>query len=284
MLRFVATVLAWAFLGTPGQPLPMQPGLTQFEIGPAGGMLLQAVIPNPAIPWAPRPTVVYLPPSFSVSARYPVLYLLHGFPGSPYQFADGLRLAQTADRMIAAGSLRPFIAVIPPAGLDVRHGDWAGPWEDYLVQQVLPWVDGHLPVLTTRSARLVAGLSSGAYGALDIALRHPLLFGTVESWSGYFRPLREASLANADAATLAAHDPVLLVYREAPLLRSLGTRFFLSAGSTRDRATARNTKAFSDELRALGLSHELWLAPGGHDGDFWRRQLPFALRFALAHY
>ena len=80
---------------------------------------------------------------------------------------------------------------------------------------------------------------------------------------------------------LRANDPTRLVVADEPLLAGAGTRFFLSCGTTRDRATARDTRAFSRELRSLGLPHELWLAPGGHDGSLWRRQLPAALLFAL---
>ena len=183
-------------------------GPVQIGTGPAGGTVWQVVIPNPAAPLDLRPTVFYLPPGLTAGRRYRVVFFLHGFPGSPYQFVDGLRLAETADTGVTSGRLRPFVAVVPPAGFDVRHGEWSGLWEDYLVRDVVPWAD-------------------------------------------------------------------------ARLLRSLGTRFFLSCGTTRDRATARDTRAFSRELRSLGLPHELWLAPGGHDGSLWRRQLPAALLFAL---
>jgi glutaryl-CoA dehydrogenase (non-decarboxylating) len=54
--------------------------------------------------------------------------------------------------------------------------------------------------------------------------------------------------------------------REAPLLRRLRIRFFLSSGTMYDRETAAGTKTFSAELRAPHLKHRLWLGPGGHDG------------------
>jgi enterochelin esterase-like enzyme len=241
----------------------------QIGTGPSGGTVWQVVIGNPATPLDRRPTVFYLPPGASAGRRYPVVFFLHGFPGSPYQFVDGLRLAQTADAAIEAGRLPPFVAVVPPAGYDVHHGDWSGIWEDFLVHDVLPWADAHLPVLRDASARTLAGLSAGGYGAVDIGLRHPGLFGTLEAWSGSF------------ASPSPSHDPSLLVRREAVRLRSLGTRVFLSCGTTRDRVTARETKAFAGELRSLGIRHELWLAPGGHDGALWRRQLPAALAYAL---
>jgi enterochelin esterase-like enzyme len=244
-------------------------GATQIGRGSAGGTVWQVVIRNSAAPSLARPTVIYLPPGATAARRCPVIYFLHGFPGSPYQFVDGLRLAETADAGIRAGRLPPFVAVIPPAGFDVHHGDWSGIWEDFLVHDVLPWADAHLPVLRDRADRTLAGLSAGGYGAVDIGLRHPGLFGTLEAWSGSFE------------SPSSSHDPSLLVRREAPLLRSLGTRFFLSSGTTHDRLTAADTRSFSATLRSLGLPHELALAPGGHDGALWRQQLPAALQYAL---
>jgi enterochelin esterase-like enzyme len=259
----------------------LPPGFHLIRTGPDGGTVVQGWIPDRVQPRFFRPTVVYLPPGFHPSRRYPVVYLLQGFPGSPYQYVDGIDLPGWADPRIAAGKLPPFVAVIPPAGIDAYHGDWTGVWESYLVDEVVPWTDAHLPTIADRGGRVLAGLSAGGYGAVDIGLRHPGMFSTLEAWSGYFHPLREGALVHADAAGLHAHDPSLLVAREAPSLRRLGTRVFLSSGTTHDRLTAAGTRAFSSELRTLHLPHRLWLGPGGHDGRLWRAQLPAALAYAL---
>jgi enterochelin esterase-like enzyme len=253
----------------------------RIDVGPAGGSVWQGPIPDRSLPRLQRASVVYLPPHVTMGTRYAVLYLLHGFRGSPWQFSAGLNLATVADRAIASGTVRPFIAVAPPAGLTSAYdGEWAGPWEHYLVSDVVPWVGTHLPAARTRSARAIAGLSAGGFGAVDIGLRHPRLFGTLEAWSGYFRPLRDGPLRHADTQELAADDPSLLVRRDAPLLRRLGTRFYLSCG-THDRKTAALAVAFAGELDLLRLPHRLSLAPGGHNGRFWRSQLPTALRYAF---
>jgi enterochelin esterase-like enzyme len=284
-LTLAAASLVGALVCLPGlaaaSDATLPPPFEQIEVGPAGGTAWQGLISDPGVPALRRPTVLYLPPGFSPTSTYPVLYLLQGFPGSPYEYLDGLRLTQVADRAIAHGALPPFIAVVPPAGLDVHRGDWTGVWERYLVDDVVPWVDAHLPIVGTLSERAVGGLSAGGYGAVDIGLRHPLLFGTLESWSGYFTPLRSGALRRANGAVLVAHDPSRLAAREAPLLRRLGTRFFLSSGTTRDRASASAARAFAAELGALGLPHRLWLGPGGHNGKFWRSQFPAALGYAL---
>jgi len=256
-------------------------GFSQIQQGPQGGTVWQGLIPNTFVPNARRPTVVYLPPGFSALSRYPVVYLLQGFRGSPYQYVFGLSLARRTDRLIEAGKIRPFVAVIPPAGVTTRfHGEWTGDWEEFVVRDVLPWADRHLPTERTTQGRVVAGLSAGGYGAVDIALRHPRLFGTVESWSGLMRAPHDGSLAHADAIQLAAHDPTLLVRRDAPVLRLLRTRFFLSCGR-RDRVTADSTRTFARELSRLRIPHGVWLGPGGHNGRFWGSQFTPALRYAL---
>src|SRR5581483_10929823 len=189
---------------------------TPIQSGPHGGVLLQGRIPgNRSI------ALVYLPPLVSPSARYPLLVALHGFPGDAWSIGLGLRFATVADDAIASGRVAPFVAVIPTSRL--RAAEWAGRWEDWLVRRVLPWARSRLP-LTQETA--VAGLSAGGYGAVDIGLRHPRLFATLESWSGYFEPLADGPLRRAGRAELHAHDPSLLVEREAALLRRLGTRFF----------------------------------------------------------
>jgi enterochelin esterase-like enzyme len=262
----------------------LPPSFRLIDKGQAGGTVWQGLIPNQWVPAARRLSVVYLPPAASPdSRRYPVLYLLQGFRGSPYQYPFGLHFADVADRAIATHVVRPFIAVAPPAGINTRfEGEWTGVWEKYLVRDVVPWVDGHLPTVPTRLGRAIAGLSAGGYGAVDIALRHPDLFRTAESWSGYFEPIRDGSLAHASRAELAAHDPSLLVGVESLQLRRLGMRFNLSAGTTHDRRSSAAAVRFARELASLGLTYRLLLRPGGHDGKFWRRQLPAALQFALA--
>ncbi len=265
-------------------PAPVTlPGFAEFGSGTHGGTLWQGVIPNRFVPDARRVSIVYLPPGYTRTDRYPVLYVLHGLPGSPYSISQGLDFADVADGLIASGRVPAFIAVMPVAGVTERFkGEWTGPWESFLVHGVIPWADTHLGTVAAPDERAIAGLSAGAYGATDIALRHPTLFSTVESWSGYFRPYRDGSLAHATPSVLAAHNPSDLARSRAAELRREGVRFFLSAGSTHDRKTAAMTRSFSRELTRLRIGDRLELLPGGHDGRFWRRQLPAALTYALA--
>ena len=253
------------------------PGFTSIATEPSGGQVFEGQFPGTT-----RPGLVYLPPNFDPSVRYPVVYLLHGMPGSPSEYTNGTDLGTFADAQISAGTLRPFIAVIPAAGTDPHYdGEWAGEWETAVVKSVVPWVDSTLPTIATPAGRVLAGLSAGGYGAFDIALRHPSLFGAVESWSGYFTPLRDGPFKNADAATLAANNPSLLARTEAVALRRAGIRFLVSTGPYHSHWIPRGTtQAFARELRGLGLPVALRVFPD-RVGE-WSEQVDAGLKWAFA--
>ena len=252
------------------------PGFAPYGAGPGGGVILQGTFPGGL-----RAGYVYLPPRFERSQTYPVVYLLHGMPGSPTEYLDGVDLADWADQAISSGAVRPFIAVLPAAGPDRDYnGEWAGPWEHELVADVVPWIDAHLPTIATPAGRVIAGLSAGGFGAADIGLRNPDVFGSIEAWSGYFRPLRDGPFKGATRKLLAANDPTKLARSEAATLRADGVRFFLSTGPFHSHwFRPEETLDFTRELRSLGLPvryHRYANAKGE-----WRNQLDTGLTWAF---
>lgn len=264
------------------KPPSLVPGFRPVARGPNGGALLRGVFPDARAPGPLRAGYVYLPPGFDRAKRYSVVYLLHGLPGDPNEYVGSLDIVAVADKLIASGAARPFIAAMPAAGATAHYnGEWAGPWESYLVDGVVPWVDAHLPTVATSAGRTLAGLSAGGFGAVDIALRTPTLFGRVESWSGYFTPLRDGPFRRASPATLAANNPTLDAPREAPLLRRLGMRFYLGSGPSHSHLfKEQETVDFAAELRRLGLRVTLQLVPT-LKGE-WREQFGAGLAWAAA--
>lgn len=258
-------------------------GFVPVSVDRGGGVVWQGRIPNSIVAWDHRPSALYLPPGFDpVTRRYPVIYLLHGMSGSPSSFWDSLQLAQVADAVIASGA-RPFIVVMPVAGPRAHRGqgEWAGVWERYVVKDVVPWVDANLPTLPRASDRALEGLSAGGFGAVDIGLRHPGLFGTLGSWGGYFAPVfRDGPFVHMTRGQLEAHDPTVLVRREAVALRRAGERFYISSDGGHGVVLGRWSTAFSAELSRLALPHKLWLTDNSL--GFWRSTLPSALAYAAA--
>jgi poly(3-hydroxybutyrate) depolymerase len=252
------------------------PGFTPYATGPHGGAILTGTFPGGA-----RPGYVYLPPGYDPLQPYPAVYLLHGMPGSPSEYLAGTDLVNYADDGISSGRLRPFIAVLPAAGPSRDYnGEWAGPWEREVVDQVVPFVDTYLPTEPIPAGRLIAGLSAGGYGAADIGLRNPGVFGAILSWSGYFHPLHDGPFKTAPASILSANDPRLLAVSQRTKLARGHVRFFLSSGPSHSHwFRAAETKSFAAELRALGLPVQTYYyaQPKGE----WRAQLDAGLTWAF---
>ena len=84
-------------------------GFTVVSTGAQTGTTLTGTFPGEA-----RPGLVYLPPGFAPTKRYPVVYLLHGMPGSPSEYLYGADLVPFAVRAVTSGAIEPFIAICRP--------------------------------------------------------------------------------------------------------------------------------------------------------------------------
>ncbi len=142
-----------------------------------------------------RTLAVYLPPGYDdePGRRYPALYLLssHGSTGPSLLNWSAWRenIQQQLDRLIAGGTLAPVIVVLPDMWTRFGSSQFInsagiGRYEDYLVGEIVPYVDAHYRTLPGRDHRGVLGRSSGGYGALVQAMRHPETFGAVACHSG----------------------------------------------------------------------------------------------------
>lgn len=137
---------------------------------------------------AEQDIAVYLPPGYDTStARYPVLYLLHGIGGGFTDWTKHWDLKGAMDAAIRAGT-PPFLVVMPNGANRLGGGFYmdspvSGNWETYLTRELVPRIDRELRTLTTSASRGVAGHSMGGFGALRLAMRHPDLFGSVYAMS-----------------------------------------------------------------------------------------------------
>lgn len=133
-----------------------------------------------------RSLKVYLPPGYAAGKqRYPVIYMLHGLNWSNERmFAPGTAAQPTFDRAIASGVIKPFIAVAPDystsgPGTFFVNSTTAGRFEDFTVQEVIPFIDARYRTLPDPGSRAIMGEHMGAFGALWYAFRHPDVWGTV---------------------------------------------------------------------------------------------------------
>jgi pimeloyl-ACP methyl ester carboxylesterase len=133
-----------------------------------------------------RSLKVYLPPGYANSkTRYPVIYMLHSLNWSNERsFAPGSAAQPTFDRAIADRVIPPFIVVAPDyttpqVGSFFANSSTTGRWEDYTLQEVIPYIDSNYRTLARVESRAIMGDFMGGYGALLYAFRHPEVFSSV---------------------------------------------------------------------------------------------------------
>ncbi len=182
-----------------------------------------------------RKMQVYTPPGYKKNGEqaYPVVYLLHGLPFSektyidqstwdpwvrpgemwPFQQypdfpAEGFQ--KWVDKLIEDGKIEPMIIVMPNAASEAGYGfsfytnsALNGNFEDFIVEDLVAYMDAHYNTIADPSGRAVIGHSQGGYAAFKFGLLHPDVFGTVASHSGLL--LLDALLSQG--AVLVAENP-----------------------------------------------------------------------------
>jgi enterochelin esterase family protein len=139
---------------------------------------------------------VYTPAGYeSGTESYPVFYLLHGGGGDEDAWTTLGRTCQIMDNLVAEGKAKPMIVVMtngnprqaaapgeappmPPSAVPAGMADMGlGKFEESLVKDVIPYIEGHYRALKDHKSRAVAGLSMGGMQTLNLSGKYPDFFG-----------------------------------------------------------------------------------------------------------
>ena len=228
------------------------------EEPPAGGRMEvleiagQTLRGNPLNDPVARRAAVFLPRQAGAREALPIVYYLPGYGGSSENFiAQGghAALAQVVQRLADAGL--PLIIAVPDArnrwgGSQYLNSPAQGNYADYVAGEVVAAVEARHSVARGRSGRIVAGHSSGGYGALMLAMTRQELFGAV------------VALA-PDSDFEATHRPVV----ERPNVRRV-TPEEIEAFTAPAKESPRPTDGLVELI--LGLSAAYAPAGPGHPG------------------
>ena len=244
---------------------------------------------------APVRIVVQVPPSYAEAPlrRYPVVYFLHdGFGNEETLARHGL--ASQLDSAMAEGRL-PEMLVVSPRGV----GTWFTDSDDgtvmygaFLASTLVPFIDGTFRTLPRRSARAVAGISMGGYGAVRWGLRSPELFAVAAGLSAavqqlsrhssellpfLVRPAFKRVFGESTATGPWRRNDLASILLDNPGLAGRAPELLLRCG-TEDKYLLSDVGSYFHKLViALGGQSELVLEPGGHDWSYWRSVfIPFA--------
>lgn len=243
---------------------PARPGLKRIEVtDPADHQAYAVYVWRPNVP---------------ETRTLPVLYFLHGVPSDPKTIMEYEGLARQVESYVAHGGT-PFVLAVPDG--NGRHHDdteWADAAdgsdrvEDRLLDQVIPAVEG----AHRRDAahRAISGFSMGGYGAMNLALRHPSVFGSVASISGYFHVDDPSHMFGDRPEVIAANQP------DHNLGSARRLRIFLAAAAEETNPVVRGEpQRYKGLLDAAGIPAVLDVRPGGHDWDYVRSVLPDVFAF-----
>jgi enterochelin esterase-like enzyme len=211
---------------------------------------------------------IYLPPCYDqTDQRYPVLYLLHGWPFDEAHW-DNLGIDEAADAGIAARMLPPFIIVLPGGTerlyINTSGGDHS--FEGQMVNDLIPHVDETYRTQRERAGRAIGGISRGGVWALEIGFMHPDLFAIV----GAHSPALSVNLAPPP------YDPFYLLVEPGVAM----LRIYLDAGDA-DWAK-KSTQALHEALDKQGIRHEYVVHTGRHENKLWEENTAKYLAFYTA--
>jgi enterochelin esterase family protein len=241
-----------------------------------------------------RRTYIYTPPGYEAgSARYPVLYLLHGGFGDEDAWSSNGRASQILDNLIADGRMVPMIVVMPNGNAtqsaspdiveeSVPQGSFMSTeFPESIVADLIPFVDRTYRTLPDRTHRAIAGLSMGGAHAFWAAFHHLDKFAWVESMSGGYMIIPgggiEASKPTdpnipAVFRLPMAIDPVKLIANLPDLTQDANAKLslFTMTSGEKDRLLPQQ-RALQVALATKGINVRAIEVPGfSHEWGFWR--------------
>jgi enterochelin esterase family protein len=210
-----------------------------------------------------RTVWVYTPPGYNPPKSYSLLVLFDGFG-----YLNWIGVPTILDNLIRAGQIPSTVAVLigNAPGARVRDLQYNPALANFLVKELLPWVDEHWKVSHDPRKRIIGGYSLGGTAAAFIALQDPGLFGNVLSQSGAFQE---------------GHDGVKWQWLASQYgaRAKLPLRFSLEAGRLEDvspegPSLLAANRHFVSILRSKGYSVTYAEIGGTHEPAHWRGAFP----------
>jgi len=215
---------------------------------------------------------------FTNEIRYPVLYLVHGYTGHYRSFEAHSNLTRYLDRyQLVVVSIEAENSWLVNSATNPKEK-----WEDYFLKDVIADAQDRFRI-NGGDARAIAGISSGGYAAVNLALKYPGLFFFAGSLSGPLDAPRNPEFDKfpgfadvfgpAASKTHTDNDPFLLAEKAEPQHTSF---IFMTCGTEDDDIDSMHK--FSDLLRKKHIAYEMTEFPGEHEWSTWEKAIPAMLR------
>lgn len=225
----------------------------------------------PSVEGSTGTVVVYTPAGYTkeTAKKYPVYYLISGTTDTEETFWKVGKVNLMLDNMIAAGTAKPMIVVMPygnplakiaeqtgkdkPADVMSRDGDDAlrrmKLFETDLVSHVIPYIEKNYRTINNRDNRAIGGFSRGGGQTLRTAFNNVDKFAYVCSYASYISPAEmDKSFTNIISNPAKTNKDFKLLWS------GIGTDDFLYKG----------TVEFEDYLKTKKINFKSYVTDGGH--------------------
>ncbi len=141
---------------------------------------------------------IYLPHGYIDSEKkYSVVYHIHGWTGNESSEIWPLERVYKNREAITV-----FINAISPKD---NYFDALLQIESILIDDVIPYIDGHYRTDMTRENRMLSGFSMGGNMAFYYGVKHPELFGSITAYAGTYHHLYNKGYRTVGVAPEKAH-------------------------------------------------------------------------------
>ncbi|HAI84520.1 MAG TPA: XynC protein [Chitinophagaceae bacterium] len=222
----------------------------------------------------------------TTTAPVPAVYLLHGYSGNYRNWFDKVAQLQYWADMFQ------MLIVCP----DGNYSSWylnspidtTSKYEDYIVKDVVTYIDKHYLTVNEKQARAITGLSMGGHGAFYIGSKFPQLFGAYGSMSGGLNLLPFSN--SFDIIKLLGRDTTQQgYYQQYSFLQRAATYHFdttqaiiFDCGSS--DFFFQHNEAVHQLLTQRKIAHTYTAQPGKHNWDYWNKAVAQQLLFFFQYF
>jgi enterochelin esterase family protein len=140
----------------------------------------------------------YLPPGYAAASDtlYPVAYVLDGG-----NYVEKMDVPRVLDHLIVNKSIPPVIVVFSEPADRQEEYSRNPKWRTFIAGELVPMVDKRFRTFPTPDHRVILGSSLAAYGAIDLAVSAPSVFGLCAAMAP---PVQAATVVSNQAHAKAA--------------------------------------------------------------------------------
>jgi enterochelin esterase-like enzyme len=218
-----------------------------------------------------RQLYIYTPPDYdsNATAKYPVLYILHGGGEDQRGWATQGKTDLILDNLIAEKKAKPMLVVMPDA--NIGSGGFSSDgvenslkmFEREMKQTVIPFVEKNFRTMNDANSRALAGLSMGGLHTLYTGINNTEMFSSLGVFSsGWIIPMLNTT----------AEVQYSFMAKNADKINSNLKNLWVAMGGKEDIAY-NNCQIMMKKFDEMGIKYSYNEYPGGHTWPVWRNNL-----------